>query len=298
MPEKGGVMNPEYPIYIVSKGRWESRLTSKALEHMGVPYNIIVEEQEYWNYVKEIDKRCILILPQKYKDEYEVFDGLGSQKSKGPGAARNFAWDHAISIGAKRHWVMDDNLDAFHRLNRNIKAESDTGTIFRVAEMFVDRYENVPLAGFNYYSFVKATDAVPAFTLNTRIYSCLLIENTAPYRWRGRYNEDTDLSLRILKDEYCTIQFNAFLQGKVTTQRMKGGNTEEFYRQEGTRAKSEYLVNLHPDVSKVVWRFNRWHHHVDYRPFKNNKLIRKKGLNLKDGVNNYGMELCDIKEQS
>ena len=25
-------MNPEYPVYIISKGRWESRLTSKALE--------------------------------------------------------------------------------------------------------------------------------------------------------------------------------------------------------------------------------------------------------------------------
>ena len=27
-------MNPKYPVYIISKGRWESRLTSKALEKM------------------------------------------------------------------------------------------------------------------------------------------------------------------------------------------------------------------------------------------------------------------------
>jgi len=44
-----------------------------------------------------------------------------------------------------------------------------------------------------------------------------LIRNDVPYRWRGRYNEDTDLSLRMLKDRWCTIQFNAFLQGKAAT---------------------------------------------------------------------------------
>ena len=32
-----------YPIYIVSKGRWESRYTSKALEKMRVPYYIVVD---------------------------------------------------------------------------------------------------------------------------------------------------------------------------------------------------------------------------------------------------------------
>jgi len=284
-------MNPEHPVYIVSKGRWESRLTSKALEHMTVPYKIIVEESEFDKYAEVIDSTKILILPQSYLDAYDTCDDLGETKSKGPGAARNFAWDHSISVGAKKHWVLDDNFDAFHRFNRNMKNEVDSGTIFRLMEMFVDRYENVPIAGPNYYSFCKTTDAVPPFILNTRIYSCLLIQNDIPYRWRGRYNEDTDLSLRVLKDGYCTIQFNAFLAGKVTTQRMKGGNTADFYAQEGTLAKSKMLADMHPDVASVVWRFNRWHHHVDYRPFKVNRLIRKSGLNIPDRINNYGMIL-------
>lgn len=32
---------------------------------------------------------------------------------------------------------------------------------------------------------------------------------------------------------------------------------------------------MHPDVSELVWRFRRWHHVVDYSPFKNNPLILK-----------------------
>jgi len=287
-------MLPRYPIYIVSKGRWKNRLTSKALNVMGIPYKIVVEQDQLPMYQAEVGADRCLVLPQRYLDEYDTCDDLGDSKSKGPGAARNFVWDHATELGSKRHWVMDDNLDAFHRLNRNIKRESDTPAIFAAMEDFVDRYENVPVAGPNYYSFVKSSDGVPAFVTNTRIYSCLLIQNDAPYRWRGRYNEDTDLSLRVLKDGLCTIQFNAFLQGKVTTQRMKGGNTDEFYALEGTKAKSQMLADLHPDVAKVVWRFNRWHHHVDYKPFYRNRLIKRDDVVASDKVNNYGMELVDV----
>lgn len=295
MLTKGTSMNPRYPIYIVSKGRWESRLTSKALECMGVPYRIVVEASEYLKYAAVIDPDKIIVLPQRYLDAYDTCDDLGDTRSKGPGAARNFCWALSTALGFKRHWVLDDNLDDFHRLNRNIKAPVRTGSTFAAAEDFVDRYTNVPVAGFNYYSFCKTTDKVQPFTANTRIYSCLLIQNDAPYRWRGRYNEDTDLSLRVLKDGLCTIQFNAFLCGKVTTQRMKGGNTKEFYADEGTLPKSQMIADLHPDVCKVVWRFNRWHHLVDYKPFKGNELVKNSEFTETDvlKIDNYGMILID-----
>lgn len=282
-------MATRYPVYIVSKGRYKNGLTTKALDNMGVEHFLVCEAFEADLY-REHTNAKILTLPQEYLDNYDTCDELGSSKSKGPGAARNFCIDHSSANGFQRHWVMDDNIDAFHYLNRNEKYEVECDATLRAAEDFVDRYKNVPVAGFNYYSFCKKTDKVPPFICNTRIYSCLLIDNEAGYRWRGRYNEDTDLSLRVLKDGLCTIQFNAFLCGKVTTQRMKGGNTQEFYAEEGTLPKSQMLADLHPDVCKVVWRFSRWHHHVDYRPFKKNRLI-KKDSTVFTGINNYGMVL-------
>jgi hypothetical protein len=89
----------------------------------------------------------------------------------------------------------------------------------------------------------------------------------------------------------CTVQFNAFLCGKTTTQRMAGGNTDDFYAVEGTKPKSQMLVDLHPDVSKLVWRFNRWHHHVDYKPFKANRLLRKDNPPL---LGDYRMRAVDV----
>jgi hypothetical protein len=289
-------MNPQFPVYIVSKGRWESRLTVKALEKLNVSYYIIVEQQEYDNYAQVIEKNKILVLPQKYKQEYVTLDNLGDAKSTGPGPARNFAWDHSVANGHKWHWVMDDNLQYFCRLNRNTKATVTSGTIFKCMEDFVLRYENVAIAGPNYAMFCKCTDKVPAFVLNTRIYSCLLIRNDIPYRWRGRYNEDTDLSLRALKDSWCTVQFNAFLCEKITTQRMTGGNTKDFYEKEGTLAKSKMLEEMHPDVAKTVWKFNRWHHQVDYKPFKSTNLSLKAGVSLTNQINNYGMKIITVKK--
>ena len=260
---------------------------------MGVPHRVVVPEDEFSLYSSSLDQE-IVPLPQKYLDDYDTCDSLGDSKSKGPGSARNFCWDHSVSLGSKRHWIMDDNIEAFYRANRNLQLRVRTGAILKAAEDFVDRYENVPMAGLNYEKFVKKTQKVPPYILNTRIYSCLLMENSSPYRWRGRYNEDTDLSLRVLKAGLCTIQFNAFLQGKVTTQRMRGGNSEVFYDDEGTKPKSKMIEELHQDVAKVVWKFNRWHHHVDYRPFKKNQLIKRNGLVVSQGVNEYGMVLKQL----
>ena len=290
-------LNPKYPLYIVSKNRADSRLTAKSLEAMNVPYNIVIEEFNYDEYAEVIDPKKILILPERYFDEYDVCDDLGRTKSTGPGAARNFVWDHSIEMGYDRHWVMDDNIDRFYRFNKNEKVKAFSGSIFRAMEDFCDRYENVAMAGPNYAMFVPRRKNHPPFIMNTRIYSCNLILNKAPYRWRGRYNEDTDLSLRMLKDGWCTIEFNAFLQNKVNTQVIQGGNTKEFYAEEGTLPKSKMQLKLHPDVSKVVMKYGRWHHHVDYGPFKSNKLIKKKNLKISKKVNNYGMVFRENQDQ-
>jgi hypothetical protein len=282
----------KYPVYIVSKGRAHNGLTWKALDKMSVDYKIVIESQEFDLYSKYIDKNKLLILPQKFLDDYDTCDNHGTKKSPGPGAARNFVMAHSSELGHKRHWVLDDNLDDFHRLHDNMKVPVRCPSTFKACEDFVDRYKNVPVAGMNYYSFCKTTDKCYPLTFNTRIYSCLLIENNTPYFWRGRYNEDTDLSLRVLKDGNCTIQFNAFLCGKVTTQRMRGGNSKEFYDEEGTKDKSQMIEDLHPDVAKVMWRFNRWHHYVNYKSFENTLIPVNENIKYKDS-DNFSMYLID-----
>ncbi len=287
-------MNPNFPLYIPSKGRAASRLTVKALEAMGVPFSVVVVEDQYEQYAAVIDESKLLVLDPSYLRDYDTCDELGDTKSKGSGAARNFIWDHSISEGYPWHWIVDDNIVGFWRMNNNRQIRVSDGTILRCMEDFVLRYENIAMAGPNYYMFVSRKAAVPPVVFNTRIYSCNLIRNDVPFRWRGRYNEDTILSLDMLKAGWCTALFNAFMQWKMPTQTIAGGNTEDLYADEGTLPKSRMLVAVHPDISRLVWRFNRWHHHVDYRPFKQNKLIKRSDVEISDEPNEYGMKLVKI----
>lgn len=278
-------MNPRYPIYIVSKGRAVTRLTSKALEEIGVPYHIVIEPQEYEVYSFYIKPEKILVLS---------FSNLG----QGSIPARNWIWDHAVASGAERHWIVDDNILGFFRLNRNLKVPVGSGTMFRVVEDFVDRYENVALAGPHYFMFASRKAKLPPFVLNTRIYSCILIKNDLPYRWRGRYNEDTDLSIRALKDGWCTILFNAFLCYKMETMSMTGGNTTKLYEGNGRLKMAESLRDQHPDIVKVTRKWGRAQHSVDYSSFRrDNKLKLREGIVVPQGVDNYGMVRIDLENR-
>lgn len=271
-------MNNRYPIFVISKSRPRC-ITANALNRLGVKYRIVVEPHQLDDYRKEHPEADLLVTP---------FQDLG----QGSIPVRNFVWDVALQEGHDRHWVLDDNFEDFYRLNRNEKPRVRTPAPFVAAEDFTDRFTNIGLSGFNYENFCKKTDPVPPFYLNTRIYSCILVNNHLPFRWRGLYNEDTDLSMRVLKDGYCTVLFNAFLCGKVTTQRMKGGNTEELYEKTSQRYEfAQELARQHPDVVRISWKFNRWHHHVDYRPFQHNKLIMREDIEMPQGINEYGMTL-------
>lgn len=294
MPTNGMNSGPRFPIYIPSKGRAEYCITMRALDEMGVPYSVVVEPQEFAAYKSADIKGRILELDMSYKGRYELCDRHGLSRSTGSGPARNFIWDYAAAEGAPWHWIMDDNIKRFYRFNRNLKVPAASPSIWRAMEDFTLRYKNVAMAGPNYFMFASRKSKALPFTLNTRIYSCNLIRNDLPFRWRGRYNEDTILSLDMLKAGWCTILFNAFLQEKMQTQTLKGGNTDELYKKHGTLDKSQMLVDLHPDVCKVAWRFGRWHHYADYTPFKRNKLIRRDDVVIPEEPNEYGMKLVKV----
>jgi len=307
-------MNPQYPVYIISKGRWNTRYTSKALEKMGVPYHIVVEPQEFNQYASVINQDKILCLP---------FSNLG----QGSIPARNWVWEHSIATGAKRHWILDDNIFGFCRWNHHAKVRVASGTIFRCMEDFADRYENVAIAGPQYVMFVKARFNIPAFLWNRRIYSCILIKNDiadvngVPFRWRGRYNEDTDLCLRVLKDglsvtdsraaRWCTVLFHAFLADKATSMTLKGGNTDVLYAKRDADAaddsrlimarslkeqhQEKFIKNgVEVPLVDIFYKFSHWQHLVDYSWFKKNPRRLCPDFVKTRGVNNYGMKLVTV----
>ena len=299
----GGTSETHFPVYVVSKGRHDCCLTSQFLTMCEVKHYVVVEEfqkADYEGTVGQSPYTTIITIPQRFFDEYETLcsyeNEIGETRKTGPGAARNFCWWHSMQNGFFAHHVLDDNIRGFHMLSDNCKFKVRTGAFIRAFEEHFMAFDNIALCGPCYASFAPKTENRGCHIFNTRIYSWITIRNDIwdkGFKWRGRYNEDTILSIDVMKAGYATLQYYMFLQYKIVTQAMKGGNTEEFYAEEGTTRKSRMLEEVHPDVAKVTWRFSRVHHMVDYSPFaENDPQFRPE--RLPDGINDYGMYIVKI----
>ena len=278
--EDGKDRQPRYPIFVVSKNRATKQSTMTTLSRMGLRYFVMVEPQQYEEY-RQFMPQGATILKLSCGDH-----GMG------PGLARNECWDYARDkLNAKRFFVLDDNIDGFYRLHQNKRYRCGDGTPFRVLEDFVDRYKNVPLAGFQYRFFKSPDQRHYPFTVNTRIYSAALMSTENPkFKQRGQYNEDTIQSLDVMKAKTgeCTVEFNAFVTGKKATQTVEGGNTDEFYRPEGKRShakstekKTDMLLKEHGDVCRHVFRYGRWHHDCKYSKYGKDAPLNKRKRLLK-----------------
>lgn len=247
----------KYPLYVISKGRWENPLTAKFLLRDKIDFKIVIEPQEEEKYAKVFGKKQLYILP---------FSNLGL----GSIPARNWCWEHSLKSGAKRHWILDDNIRGMMKLVGGKRKYCHSREGFEKIEDFIDRYSNIAVAGISYHSF-GFMPKMPPFYLNKHVYSTLLILNEIPFRWRGRYNEDTDLCLQVLTKDWCTVNMNAYLMIKMATLKCKGGNTDELYAGKGRLKMARTLEHqwmTHPGLVKTIYRFKRAQHFVDWKRFR------------------------------
>ena len=277
-------MKPKYPIYIISKGRHDCCLTAKFFVEDKVDFKIVVEPPEKQLYADIYGADRILVLP---------FQDLGL----GGIPARNWVWEHSKAAGHTHHWIFDDNIGMIRRLHKGKRIRCNANIALKSCEDFIDRYENIAISGLNYTFF--AVSKKPPFNLNVHVYSCLCIKNDLDYRWRGRYNEDTDLCLQVLSGGLCTVLFNAFLIDKMATMTMKGGNAAVLYKGDGRLKMARSLERLWPGVVDVYRRFDRPQHRIkdQWKRF-DTQLIRKKDIDWdKIAETKYEIKLKQVKNE-
>ena len=277
-------LRPKYPIYVISKGRFNSCLTVKFLIKDNVDFHLVVEPQEKDEYINRFGKERVYILP---------FSNLGL----GSIPARNWVWEHSKKLGFKRHWILDDNIRYILRKYQKKRIQCNANIALSIVENFTDRYENIAIAGLNYKMFVINHD-IPPFFQNVHVYSCMLILNELPNRWRGRYNEDTDLCLQVLSSGWCTVLFNAFMIDKMRTMSMKGGNSDQLYKADGRLRMARSLERQWPGVVETKRRFQRPQHVIKNQWQKfDTPLIKRKDINWDDiKSTKYNIELVKIKD--
>jgi hypothetical protein len=282
----------KYPLFVISKGRHQPNRskTHNWFSKNKIHHYMVVEDCEKELYKKEMndDYTTILSLPESHNN-------LG----EGSIPVRNWIDDYSRFNKVEKYWCIDDNISGFYRFERNTVRKVVDTSPFRVCEDFSDRYENLFMSGLQYKSFLPEISRNRGLCVkNTRIYSCILISTKLKdildgTLWRGRYNEDTDLSLRLLKKGFPTVLHQQFLCDKSTTNSVKGGNTSSIYMNDGLQKKLDSLIQQHPDVVKGTIKFKKVHHQVDYKPFKKNTLKYKEGVTWKLEPDDYGLEICD-----
>lgn len=279
--------SPIYPIYVISYGRYKTRPpTSKCLCDMKQNHYLVVEKKEYDKYLQYVNTyTTILVMSDKYDDI--KYGRNGEEPVMSSTCVRNYVWEHSRNNGDKRYWILDDNIKRFVRWNRMNHIDCVSPICFRVCEIMTDRLRNCFMSGLSYKSMCPqiSTNHTP-FIKNTHVYSCILLSNE-PHEecyWRGRYNEDVDLSIRLLLSGTSTIKLNMFLCDKLETGSCKGGN-EEIYSnglvssmEEGMKKKYDYIKNLHPDyIGLRPLTRNKYHHDI--------KLLGELGgINLKNNM--------------
>lgn len=237
-------------------------MTADNFDNCNLKYYIVVETQEYNNYVQRLGEDKVLKLP---------FSNLGL----GSYPARNFCWEHAKSNGYKYHWLFDDNIRNFDKwINGKRTKYENIQDALKFVENYTDK-NKIDIAGFEETNFVVKPPKKP-FKTNVHVYSAMLIKNELPYRWRLKYNEDVDLCLQVLHNGGTTASCIYYMADKVSTSdKMKGGNQTELYqgnKAEKNLLKAKMLEAVWPQYAKTVIRFNRHHHFIDWKVFKKNKL--------------------------
>jgi hypothetical protein len=258
-----------YPVYIPTRGRPQKQKTADALIQMGIKPILVVEEAELDTYTEHNPDCIVMSFPQRYMDEYEKTPELDPHPTTG--AAHNFAWDNSREAGYKFHWIMDDNIRKFQIRKDGRRADLMNPIGFVWQEEFIAKWKNLAGMSLAMAPFMRGTSTIG---LNTRLYCATLYRNDLDeygIKWRRGLNDDTIVSIDILKTNYlCTAENRAIGICKTGTSRkgrMSGGMSD-FYADGGFIRKSAELVRLHPDCTKTVIKFNRIHHEVDFSQFK------------------------------
>lgn len=259
-------------IFIISKGR-PSCTTAKTLtkiEYPGEWYIVCGNNDETVDeYIKNWGKDRVLIFDwyQQIK-ESNLLDNFGC-KDMGSGAVpvRNATRKIAEAMGKKRHWQFDDDYTGFAIARPRAKAwkklngQELESELFKLA-MFGDK------AGLTNIGFTPSGDARPD-TWNVykkRVFNAhnMPTANHEFMEWKGRMNDDLINSIECKHKGKKILSVKYLKMDMKLTQQEEGGNTD-IYKDSGTVRKTAYAVLFEPKAVKLINKFWRYHHRVNWR---------------------------------
>lgn len=201
----------EYPVYVPSKDRPKSKTVNNLVESK-IPHYLVIEPQDIEKYEITSEYTTLLVMPEN---------------DRGIAYVRNFCKEHSILNSHRYHWQLDDNILNFRVRQNNKNIKHDCRNLLSASEYIMNLFDNVGALGLCHTCFAFSKKVDVAF--NKQTYSCVLVNNELDIKWRDNVAEDTDYSLQVLSEGYCTIVLNRILINKQVSSANSGGhkNTDD-----------------------------------------------------------------------
>lgn len=268
-------------IYIISKGRPSCR-TARTLTELEYPGEWFIvcgtNDDKLKEYQDKWGKRVLVFDFNKELETIDTLDNFGfDSMPSGATPVRNATRGLSDERGELRHWQFDDDYTHFRvydhetKKNRNVTGAELENVLFNISTFAHNA--DVPNTGF-----AVATDTFPemVFTFSRRVFNAhnLTSDKTKFVKWRSRMNDDLINAIEVYYSGKTEYSFKFLGLAMPPTQSEEGGLTE-FYEAEGTVRKTAYAVLIAPQAVKLVQKFGRYHHKVNWEAICP-KLIHEK----------------------
>ena len=270
-------------IYIISKGRpqCQTAVTLTKINYPGQWFIVCGNNDETLpEYKKKWGEDRVLVFDwyQQIK-ETDTLDNFGfDSMPSGAVPVRNATIDISRSRGERRHWQFDDDYNGFSLTNANLikkkrlEGEELQWWMCRIAK-FADNC-GLPNCGFSLGTIESAPDN--AKKLGTRVFNAHNQSSTGlATRWRSRLNDDLMNAIETHRLGQKTEYSFHFLALTMPPSQQEAGGLSDIYRDEGTVRKSAYPILLAPNAAKLVIKFGRYHHAVNWKKIRA-KVISEK----------------------
>lgn len=265
--------DPLNTVYIISKGR-PNCTTAQTLEKIGFPGEWFIvcgnNDETLPEYRKKWGERVLVFDWHEEVKHSDLLDNFGVEKM-GSGAVpvRNATRALSEARGEKRHWQFDDDYVNFYAKSKVDGKQKDRALqgveFFERLSMLSDFARSACLGNVGFA--VKAESRPDTvFKFRKRVFNAHNMPSNAEsfMRWRGRMNDDLVNALESWRMGKIELSLLFMYIDMRDTQAESGGNTE-IYQAHGTVRKAAYAILIDPLNVKLVVKYGRYHHRVNWR---------------------------------
>lgn len=260
-------------IYIMSKGRPQCK-TADTLVKLNYPGEWFIvcgnNDDKIPEYKKNWGENKVLVFDwhEEIKNT-DTLDNFGFEKMpSGATPARNAIRKISEDRGELRHWQFDDDYNNFRCVDlktnkmETIKKGASLENILFCFAKFAYKTESKN-CGFATASETFNGDT--AFKFRRRIFNAhnMTSKKVDWNKWRSRMNDDLINSIENWKKGNPIFSFLFASIVMPSTQSEKGGLTD-IYQDEGTVRKTAYAILIEPKAVKLVKKYGRYHHKVNW----------------------------------